>query len=539
MRRFLIYALALCALWARPARSVPTAPAGKGQPARAAKPPASRPASSKPADKADPLRRQRLKVRRIAEINRELFRLFKAGKYRQCEPLLRRILEIDPDNSTAWYNLACYHSRVGERDRAVECLNTAVKHGYSGFGHLQRDPDLDAIRKTDGYRKLLARKDEIHRRRAEKVRDQLREKFGRDYLYEIDHDRKVVFATNVDRQTLDEMKRRLTAYAGAQWKHLFTHPFDQYLTVVIPRSRDWRWAQLGGFYSRGPHVLYARTVGLTLVHEFTHALHGADQDGLGQRHPIWVTEGLATLFESSKIIDGRAVPQPNRRLNILQRIVRRKRSIPFEKFIRADHGKFMRKAVTSYCQGRYMMMYLHAKGLLKKWYDAYTDGYEDDPTGGKALEKVLGRKLAQSEEDWKKWVLKLEPPILHLPPKHAYIGIQLRPAVDGVRVMRVVPGSGAHQAGLKADDVIVRIDDERTIDPAHLMEIVNTHAVGDKLQVRFRRDGKYRTVTVTLGAMPERPARSRPTPAPKSRPKPKPPKPATHPATKPATKKAA
>jgi tetratricopeptide (TPR) repeat protein len=480
------------------------------------------------------IRQQFAKARKIATLNRKLIRLFQAGKFKECEPVLREILEIDPRNNVAWYNLACYHSRVGQKDKAIESLNKAVEYGYSAFGHLQRDPDLEPIRKTSGFKKLLARKDQIHREQAAKVRDRPRKPFGDGYLYEIDHDRKLVFATNVDRRTLDDMKRRLTAYASAQWKGLFTHPFERYLTIVIPKSSDWARPEMGGFYSRAAHMLHARTVGLTLVHEFTHALHAADQDGLGQMHPIWLTEALATLFESSKVVNGSAEPQPNRRLYVLQMFVRRKRTLPFKDLMEFDHPTFMTHAAIAYAQGRYMMVYLYQKGVLKKWYDAYTAGYEDDRTGAKAMEKVLGKKLAEIEKDWGKWVLQQEPPVLRLPPKHAYIGIQLRPGVDGVHVVRVVPGSGAHKAGLKADDVIVKIDGERTIDPGHLMNIVYQHEVGDKLKLQYRRDGKYRTVTVTLGAMPEPPRRGPRRPRRGRRPAPKP---ATRPATGPAPKK--
>jgi hypothetical protein len=546
MRRLLASLLLAGGLLAAPAEDLPGRSTGQGaasapaagKPAQPARP-ETRPSAPAPAEKPEAPRGRRDKAGRIAAINRRLYRLLEAGKHAECQPLLKQILQIDPSNSVAWYNLACCHSRVGEKDKAVESLDKAVEHGYSGFRHLERDPDLDAIRDTPGYKRLIARKDEVQRRRAAKIRDELRRRFGEGYLHEIDHDRRLVFATNVDRQTLDEMKQRLSAYASAQWKDLFTYPFEQYLTIVIPRSSDWpTHPSVGGFYARGAHVLYARTVGMTLIHEFTHALHGADQDGLGQEHPIWITEGLAALFESSKLVAGHVVPQPNRRLNILQEIVKRKRTLPFQELVKYSHAEFMKKTTTAYAQSGYMMTYLQRKGLLKKWYDAYTDGYERDRSGAKAMEKVLGKKLAEIEEDWKQWVGKLETPILWLPAKHAYIGIQLRAAVDGVRIMRVVPGSGADQAGLKADDVILRIDDERVIDPGRLMSIVYEHGVGDRIEVRYRRDGEYRTATVTLGAMPERMAPPAPPPKAPRRPATSP-KPASRPATSPARKKAA
>ena len=319
MGRLLISLLVFAAALARPAWPAPK------NPADLTKPPTARPKS------ADPPRRGRSRrdtARRIARINRQLTALFEQKKYEQCEALLKEALKLDPDNGITWYNLACVHSRTGRKDRAVEALDTAVAHGYSGFRHMERDPDLDAIRKMPGYRKIIARRDEIHRERAEKIRDRLRKEFGEGYLVGVDHERKLVFATNVDRHTLDEMKQRLTTYATAQWADLFTHGFERYHTVVVPRSSDWPSERMGGFYARQTHTLYARNVGMTLVHEFTHALHAADQDGFGQHHPIWVTEGLATLFETSRVADGHAMPRVNRRLNLLQHLVRRKRTAP-------------------------------------------------------------------------------------------------------------------------------------------------------------------------------------------------------------------
>ncbi len=534
MLRYLAAILVGLAVSVHPAAAVPSdrkddGPAARTPAKEAAEPPTTAEVVGDD-DKAREASRQaaRRRARRIAKINRRLYKLFRAGRYEKCTPLLHEILEIDPNNDTAWYNLACVHSKAGRQAKAVESLVTAVEEGYSGFRHMERDPDLDAIRDTPGYRDLIARRDEIQRRRAERVRDRLREEFGAGYLYEIDHERKLVFATNVDRQTLEEMKTRLTAYASAQWAGLFEHGFDRYLAIVIPRGRDWRWGRaVGGFYSRAAHMLVARTVGMTLVHEFTHALHYADQDGLGQQHPIWVSEGLATLFETSAVIDGRAVPQPNRRLNLLQHLLRKRREIPLDELLAYSHRKFMRNSMTAYAQSRYLMMYLHRRGLLKRWYDAYTAGYEEDPNGGKALEAVLDQPLDEAQRDWRNWVLAQRPPVLRLPAEHAYIGIQLRQHVDGVRIARVVPGSGAAEAGLGVGDVILRIDGERIVEPGHLLRVVSECEVGDQIRLHIRRGTAYRDVDVTLGAMPRKLSRPR-------RPRKKPPQ--TRPAKEPAKK---
>ena len=85
----------------------------------------------------------------------------------------------------------------------------------------------------------------------------------------------------------------------------------------------------------------------------------------------------------------------------------------------------------------------------------------------------------------------------------------------GVEVAEVEPGGPAYISGVRAGDVIVNLDGERVIDPGKLLRIVDKHKVGDKIKIRYRRDGQYKTVAVTLGAMPERlaPPWARPRPA--------------------------
>ena len=65
-----------------------------------------------------------------------------------------------------------------------------------------------------------------------------------------------------------------------------------------------------------------------MIHEFTHALHWADQEARGQNHPIWIAEGFATLAETSEIENGHLVPLPNPRLNYLKKAVQSDKLIP-------------------------------------------------------------------------------------------------------------------------------------------------------------------------------------------------------------------
>lgn len=57
---------------------------------------------------------------------------------------------------TTCYNLACINSRKGERAKAVEWLDKAVRSGFKDRGWIRKDHDLDGIRDEAGYQKILA-----------------------------------------------------------------------------------------------------------------------------------------------------------------------------------------------------------------------------------------------------------------------------------------------------------------------------------------------------------------------------------------------
>ena len=528
-------AVLLASVWgaagALGAEAKPAAPAAAPKPAAPAAKPAGPPAKEQAAPlrpvepaapQAPPLPTALEKARKIAAINRELFKRFQEQNYDECKKLLDQVLAIAPDNAVAFYNLACVYARTGKADEAVQALTTSIEKGYAGLRHMERDPDLDSIRGLEGYKAILARKDAIQRERADKVSRALKARFGEGYLYDVDHENKLIFATNVDERMLQDLRRHVTAYGEAQRRDLFTHGFEQYVTVVVPKAEG--PSPVGGYYSHGDHLLVARTVGMTLVHEFTHALHAADQEGIGQQHPIWVTEGLATLFESSSVEGGHAVPGPNRRANTIQDIVRRKKHVPWAKFFKYSHAEFMRGALVAYPEARYIMMYFYEQGLLKTWYDAYVETFEEDASGAKAVEKAFAKPLARVEADWVAWVKSLERLPTRIAANHAYLGVAVVPVTDGLRISSVVAGSGAEKAGLKAGDVVIQVGDQRVIEPEQLMGIVSGEEVGAEVRVHFRRDGKYEETVVVLGAKPALP---KPPPAePKPAEPPKAPKPA-------------
>lgn len=71
---------------------------------------------------------------------------------------------------------------------------------------------------------------------------------------------------------------------------------------------------------------------------------------------------------------------------------------------------------------------------------------------------------------------------------------------SGAFVTQVLPGSAADAAGIEAGDVIFEVDGRKVTGAASLASIVQQRSPGDKVEVKFDRDGNTRTVTVTLGS---------------------------------------
>jgi putative serine protease PepD len=95
---------------------------------------------------------------------------------------------------------------------------------------------------------------------------------------------------------------------------------------------------------------------------------------------------------------------------------------------------------------------------------------------------------------------------------HAFFGLQtvpIPPAAaaqaglpEGLYVQAVTPGGPAATAGLRADDVITKIDGEPATSNIQLQELTLTKKPGDTVSVDYTRNGQPATATVTLAAQP-------------------------------------
>ncbi|MBM4041818.1 MAG: hypothetical protein FJ290_25245 [Planctomycetes bacterium] len=68
-----------------------------------------------------------------------------------------RLCRLRPTDPIIHYNLACDYALVGKVDQAIETLEHAIALGYHDSAYLQRDPDLDGIRRDPRFQALLGR----------------------------------------------------------------------------------------------------------------------------------------------------------------------------------------------------------------------------------------------------------------------------------------------------------------------------------------------------------------------------------------------
>jgi len=68
-----------------------------------------------------------------------------------------RALEIDPHDAGVRYNVACLYSLEEQPDRAIECLEEAIRAGFGHRDWIEQDPDLDPLRNHPRFQELVNR----------------------------------------------------------------------------------------------------------------------------------------------------------------------------------------------------------------------------------------------------------------------------------------------------------------------------------------------------------------------------------------------
>lgn len=438
-----------------------------------------------------------------ADLSRRASDLIERGKLPDAESTLRQSLLLVPAHPTRLYNLACVLAAEGKKAEAMSALEQSTDAGFTGFTLLANNRTLAVLRDSPRYDALISRREQIVHHAAELAIADLRRKLGDKYVYDADEPRKLVFAVAVDRPTLTMLESDLQSVEAAEEKELFAHPPDEFIRIVLPSEADFsRMApapHLGGDYDDTTRTAVSMRLGQFMTHEFTHALHAADQHALGQEHPVWLTEGLASLYESFEIDGTQLIPHDNSRLKFVRFAAKSGGLLPLDKLLRMTRQDFNSRPNLAYGEASFLLRYLQEAGLLKSFYDAYTAGYEKDATGAAALEQATGSNLPAIQKAFSQWIEERPEPPTPARPGGPLLGIGIADVIDGVRITSIPPGSPAAPADIKVGDIIVAMDGKELRDRFALEMLLAPHEAEQQVRLRLRREKNYVQTTVTLG----------------------------------------
>ncbi len=441
-----------------------------------------------------------------ANLEQRIRKAFADGDYRSAAGLIEEFLERTPNDPVMLYNAACAYARLGEGDRAADYLLRSVQAGLRDVAQIKRDPDLASIRDHATYKTLVARVEWSSGREAQAALDRWRELYGEnEYRYERDDERHLAYATALDSESHQQMRLMLEREADHRLKTLLGAVPSQYVLIAVPTPRDARRLfdndQIGGIYEHSRRQLIARDIGASLRHEFFHAMHYAHMDQVGQLHPLWVQEGLASLYEDYRLLpDGSAIFLANERHNVVKGLADDGALLPWAQLFALSEERFMALATTLYPQVRSIFEFVADQGKLRAWYNALVAGFQADPTGAKAFVVAFGMPLADVERAWRRWVARRPPIDTSIDPGDAALGVETDPAGsnDGVLVKRVLSGSAAAIGQLRPGDVIVSVDGQATRSLPELQAVIARKSVGETVRVRARRDGDYLSLIIRL-----------------------------------------
>jgi hypothetical protein len=456
--------------------------------------------------------------RRLAALSAKAF---DQEDYPKAEEHLRQQLELDPDNFVILYNLACARSLQGDQPQAVEWLTKAVEHGFTDLRQLQSDASLNRVRAHPQYVHLVESWPSVLEQRRDAEVARLEKTYARGYSTVRDDKLKLVFRSAFSERDFSRAHAEIQLLAQWAEASVFGAPagpdderLDAWVTVVFPTRKDYvawvvrrygpdainSFSTIGGAYSHDMKQLVSMDLGATMRHEFLHVLHWRSMTRLGQRHPIWVMEGLCSLVEDYDGVN-EVIPATSWRTNAAKRLEKINKLTPIEKFCALSQASFTAsRPLAQYAQARAIFLYLQQKGKLREWYAHYTDNFDTDPSGLASLMSVFGTEPKEFDKQFRAWLRDLPLVPEEVPVGRASLGVEVESGQgDGVVIARLAR-SRSSANGLRAGDVISAIDGRATRDIAELVRVLASFHPGDRVRLDVRRGKQAHDIELELVA---------------------------------------
>jgi hypothetical protein len=438
----------------------------------------------------------------------------KARDFAKADELLARRIKSGDRDPVLLYNHACVLAQLGRLDEAEKQLLESVKAGFSEFDHMEGDADLDPIRDGRTYTAIMEARERLReqapkggparpaRRSAPDPFARWKDEHGDQYRYELVADRGLAFATYLDEASHKRMRDLLERLERHLLKAYFEKPPEDPALIAIVRPEDASKyldkPEIRGMYLHRERRLVSRDTGQSLTHEFVHLLHFADMERRNQRHPIWIQEGLASLYEDYTLDeDGSVEFHPNIRFNIARKQVVSRTARDWKELFAMSGERFMEDAERHYPQVRAIFEFFARQRKLEGFYKALLETSRDDPTGVRAVERAFGEPLPKVEARWRVWMTERGEIDDRVSRGDASLGISAEDAGDGARIRSFVVGSAARAGGLRIGDVIFSVAGTPVRNRDELMLAVARLKLGEAVEIRYRRDEADLSAMVT------------------------------------------
>jgi hypothetical protein len=446
----------------------------------------------------------------VAEIERALL----ARRFEEAHEMIARRDAAGAADGELLYNDACALAQLGRLAAAEARLLEAVRRGFRDFDHMEADEDLEPIRASTTYEAIMESRARLEqpkpapersrgdaRRRARDPLAEWKTAHGDGYRYETDAERGLQYATYLDEAAHARMKDELERLERHLIDAYFGKPPEDPVLIAVVRPEDAKRylesKEIRGTYQHAERRLVARDVGQSLQHEFVHLMHFGHMERTGQRHPIWIQEGLASLYEDYGFRpDGSVEFRPNVRFNIARRQVVSGTAMRWKELAGLKAEAFMADAERLYPQVRAMFEFMARERRLEAFYKELLATSAESPDGLRAIERAFGEPAGTVEERWKRWMKERGAIDDSVSRGDASLGFAAEDAGDGVRIRSFVPKSAARAAGLRVDDVVLAIDGTPVRNREELTLAAAKLEVGREVLVRFRRDGAESEVRV-------------------------------------------
>ena len=125
----------------------------------------------------------------------------------------------------------------------------------------------------------------------------------------------------------------------------------------------------------------------------------------------------------------------------------------------------------------------HKKGSGPAWVRKGKQGKKGFASPPEVRREIMERQMQKKQ---------------NAPENKAVLGVEIDDTRYGVRIAEIISGSAAESSALRRGDVILKINDSYIFSADGLLEALHPFNPGEKVKVRYLRDGKEKSTSVVL-----------------------------------------